>query len=274
MARTIVFLSDFGLDDEFVGICHGVLARSSPDSRIIDLAHGVPPHGVLRGALLLARSVAYMPADSVYLAVVDPGVGGTRRPVAVRTASGAALVAPDNGLASLAWPALGGVEDAVEITAAEVRLMPHSTTFHGRDVFAPAAAWLAAGRPFERLGRAVDPASLEVVAVPEAETGEGVLRCRVLSLDRFGNVELAATGADLGSAGLDRAPVVALEAGDRTVHLPRAAAYSDVLDGAALLVVDSSGWLTISVNRGSAAERFGLGPGATVVLRRPAGPAG
>src|SRR6266511_4683271 len=135
----ITFLSDYGLEDHFVGVCHGVIARIAPNARVIDLAHGIPPQDVLRGAMVLAGAAPFMPEDAVYLGVVDPDVGGPRGAVAVRAASGALLVGPDNGLLSLAWEALGGAEAAVEIAAPDVLLEPVSATFHGRDVFAPAA---------------------------------------------------------------------------------------------------------------------------------------
>ena len=145
MSRPIVFLTDYGRSDAFVGICHGVMARIAPDARVIDLTHAVPRQDVLRGAVELARAVPYMPADAVYVAVVDPGVGSDRRAVAV-AAGASLLVGPDNGVLSLAWDALGGVTEAVEIASPAVVLAPVSRTFHGRDIFAPAAAHLAAGR--------------------------------------------------------------------------------------------------------------------------------
>src|SRR5919198_5551754 len=165
--RPIVFLSDYGLEDEFVGICHAVIARVSPESTVIDLSHAVPPQDVLRGALLLGRSIRYLPADAVVLAVVDPGVGTPRRPVAVETTEGGQLlVGPDNGLLSLAWAERSGVARAVEISQPEVILEPVSATFHGRDIFAPAAAHLASGSDLAALGPDVGPASLAVLEVP------------------------------------------------------------------------------------------------------------
>ena len=156
-ARPIVFISDFGLDDEFVGVCHGVIARISPHSRMIDLTHGVPPGDVRRAALILADAVRYMPEESVYLAVVDPGVGTARRAVAVEASGGAILVGPDNGVLSLAWDRLGGAARAVLIASPDVVLPTPSRTFHGRDVFAPAAAHVAAWRPLQDVGPPVDP---------------------------------------------------------------------------------------------------------------------
>ena len=172
--RPIVFLSDYGLDDDFVGICHAVMARISPRSNVIDLSHAVPPQDVLRGALALHRSLPFLPTDAVVLAVVDPGVGTPRLPVAVETARhGRLLVGPDNGLLTLAWLQEQGVRSAVEIASPAARLEPVSTTFHGRDIFAPAAAHLAGGMALKELGPPVDPRSLVALSLPKAGVEPG-----------------------------------------------------------------------------------------------------
>ncbi|HEX2031999.1 MAG TPA: SAM-dependent chlorinase/fluorinase, partial [Actinomycetota bacterium] len=201
MARPILFLTDYGLDDEFVGVCHAVMARLAPEARVIDLTHGIPPQDVMAGALALSEAVPHAPPDAVYLGVVDPGVGTERRAVAV-AAGGALLVGPDNGLLLLAARALGGVERAVEIDAGRVVSGPVSATFHGRDVFAPAAARLAVSGDLRSLGGGVDPASLVSLEPDEPRVGPGRLTTTVLGIDRFGNVRLAARAADLGAAGL------------------------------------------------------------------------
>ena len=157
MTRPIVFCTDYGLQDEFVGVCHAVMARIAPDAHVIDLTHAIPRQDVGRGAMALSRAVAYLPDDAVVVAVVDPGVGSERRAVALSTSAGVLLVGPDNGLLSSTWEALGGVEEAREIAADGVVLTPVSETFHGRDVFAPAAAHLAAGMALERSGPSIDP---------------------------------------------------------------------------------------------------------------------
>src|SRR6266540_3269089 len=239
--RPIIFLSDYGLEDEFVGICHAVIARISPASPVIDLTHAIPPQDVLRGALVLGRSIRYLPIDAVILAVVDPGVGTPRRPVAVETSQGGQLlVGPDNGLLSLTWAERGGVARAVEITEPKVMLEPVSATFHGRDIFAPAAAHLADGVSFSDLG-------------PE--------------VDRFGNVQLSAGVDDLERAGL--AGAIRLEAVTRGVTrwVRRAATFGDVTEGEFGLIVDSSGRLALVLNRGSAAEALGLAPGDPLALQ-------
>ncbi|MGZ5292648.1 MAG: SAM hydrolase/SAM-dependent halogenase family protein [Actinomycetota bacterium] len=260
MARPIVFLTDYGLADGFVGICHGVMARLAPEARVIDLTHAVPRQDVMRGALALGRATDFMPGDAVYAAVVDPGVGSERRSIAVRAANGAALVGPDNGLLSMAWDALGGAVAAAEISADDVVLQPVSKTFHGRDVFAPAAAHLANGLPLERMGPPVDPAELRVLELAAPMLADGVLGCRVTSVDGFGNVQLNARPPDLEGAGIGQF----LRLGGRAI--PRVQIFADVPEGTLGAIVDSEGYVALVVNHGSAAAMLGLAEGAAVVL--------
>jgi S-adenosyl-L-methionine hydrolase (adenosine-forming) len=264
MIRPIVFLTDYGRSDGFVGICHGVMARIAPDARVIDLTHSVPRQDVLRGAVELARSMPYMPTDAIYVAVVDPGVGSNRG--AIATAAGAALlVGPDNGLLSLAWEELGGVESAVEIQNPEVVLAPVSRTFHGRDIFAPAAAHLAAGMPLEDLGPAVDPATLVRLDVPGPMVAEGAVGARVTATDGYGNVQLNATERDLDDAGVAVGRVLVVN-GRR---VPRAGTFAELPEREPGLIVDSDGYLAIVVNHGNAAQMLGLAAGDVVVMEGP-----
>ena len=202
VARPILFLSDLGVRDEFVGVCHSVIATIAPDAAVIDLSHGVPPTNVQAGAMTFRDCIAFAPQDGVLLGVVDPGVGTDRKAIAVETASGRILVGPDNGLLSLAWEAAGGPTRAFEITAPDVLLQPVSSVFHGRDVFAPAAAHLAAGRPPEDLGPELKTDELMTLTLPEADILTGEIRAEVLDVDRFGNVRLNVRPADLPAAGL------------------------------------------------------------------------
>jgi S-adenosylmethionine hydrolase len=267
--RTIVFCSDYGLADEFVGVCHGVIARIAPAARVIDLTHGIPAMNVTHGAAVLCSAVRYLPEDAVYLAVVDPGVGSTRRALAVQAAAGPALVGPDNGVLSLAWEALGGAVGAVEITSPEVILRPTSHTFHGRDVFAPAAAHLAAGAHLSALGPAVSLDSLVRVDVPQPVVADGRIRCTVLALDRFGNVQLSATENDLDRAGLADAEELVLETDETgAVSMKRVRTFADVGPGQAAMIVDSAGWLAAAVNGGSLAEALRVSAGDLVVVSR------
>lgn len=255
----VVFMSDYGLQDEFVGVCHMVMANSGV-TQIIDLTHAVEPQDVFHASIALSEAVAFYPRECVYIAVVDPGVGGERRSIAVETEVGAYLVGPDNGLLSLAWDALGGPVKAVEITSDEVMLSPVSRTFHGRDIFAPAAAHLATGMPIEALGPALEPASLRRTDLPQALISNGAVGAEVLAIDRFGNVQLNARPRDLESAGV--AGVLMVEGRS----LPLVATFSDVAEGEAAAIFDARGWLALIVNRGSAAEMFHLSAGSRVTV--------
>ena len=260
MTRPLVFLTDYGIADEFVGVCHGVMARIAPDARIVDLTHAVPRQDVMRGALTLGRATGYMPEDAVYVAVVDPGVGSERRSIAVLAGSGALLVGPDNGLLSLAWEALGGATAAVEITSDAVVLLPVSRTFHGRDVFAPAAAHLAAGIPLGDLGPEMAVEDLHVLELPGPMVAAGAIGARVTGIDGFGNVQLNVGLRDLEAADLgDRLTV-------RRRQAPRVGIFADVPPGSLAAIIDSQGQLALVVNRGSAAEMLGLAVGKTIVL--------
>jgi S-adenosylmethionine hydrolase len=263
MTRPIVFLTDYGLADEFVGVCHGVVASIAADCRVIDLTHSIPRHDVVHGALTLGRSARFMPLDAVHLAVVDPGVGTDRRAIAVLCASGALLVGPDNGLLSMAWDELGGAGRAVEIVSDAVLLHPVSDTFHGRDVFAPAAAHLARGMSIEELGPPVAVDDLRSVDVPGPMVATGVLGGRVVAIDGFGNVQLNVTRDDLRAAGIGDV----LQIGSR--RLPRVDTFAAVPPGAPAAIIDSQGYLALAVNRGSAARALGLGRGDAVVLTPP-----
>ncbi|MEA2321758.1 MAG: hypothetical protein QOD81_1608, partial [Solirubrobacteraceae bacterium] len=190
MPRVITFLTDYGHDDDFVGVCHGVMAGIAPDARVLDVTHGIPRHDIRSGALVLRRALPYFPAG-VHVAVVDPEVGAERRAVALRTAEDdRVLVGPDNGLLIPAAQRFGGVAEAVEITRSTHRLEPTSATFHGRDVFAPVGAHLAAGAPLAEAGEPLDPDELVKLQMPEYRAEDDGLVAHAVAFDRFGNVML------------------------------------------------------------------------------------
>lgn len=265
--RTIVFLSDFGYRNEWVGICHVVINRIAPGSPIVDLSHGVPPLDVRNGAILLADSLPYVHPEAVLLAVVDPNVGRDRD-VALETGQGRLLVGPDNGLLAPAVAMLGGIARAVEIDAPEVVLTPVSPSFHARDVLAPAAAHLAARAALESLGSAVDPASLAVLSIPEPAVERGKIECEVLDLNRFGNVLLNVRVAHISESGLDSVDAVQVDATGGSGTARWASTYADVDSGAWGLIVDPRGWLSvIRGNPANAAEGLGsVGPGDPIWL--------
>jgi S-adenosylmethionine hydrolase len=271
VARPILFLTDYGLADEFVGMCHAVIARLAPEVRVIDLSHGISPGDVLGGAVTLASAVPHSPQDAVYLAVVDPGVGTERRTVALDAGRGA-LVGPDNGVLALAAEALGGVDRAVEIDPSRVAPGPVSATFHGRDVFAPAAAVIASGGRLEELGSEFDPSSVARVAIDEPIVSAVRLETIALGVDRFGNVRLAARPGDLARAGLgDRFGVVR---GDRRFTARMIRTFADLGPNELGLLEDSAGWLALVRNGSSAADALGCAPYDRIMLDREEGAIG
>jgi S-adenosylmethionine hydrolase len=268
--RAIVFLSDFGYRNEWVGICHAVMSRIAPASPIVDLSHGVPPLDVRGGAVLLVDSLPYLTADAILLAIVDPSVGRDRD-IALETRDARLVVGPDNGLLAPAAAALGGVARAVEITSPEVVLTPISPSFHARDVLAPAAAHLAAGADLETLGAAVDPATLVALAIPEPTIEPGKIECEVLDLNRFGNVLLNVRESQLAEAGLDGAGEIQVDATSGQGRARRVSTYADVPSGDWGLIVDPRGWLLVMRgNPANAAEGLGsVAPGDPIWLTAP-----
>lgn len=260
-ATWVAFLTDYGLADGYVAACHGVIARIAPSARVIDVTHEVPAQDVRHGAVVLADTLPYLP-PSVVLAVVDPGVGTRRRAVAV-AAGEHVLVGPDNGLLAWAADAAGGAVRAVEL---EHRLDTGATTFDGRDVFAPAAARLAAGAALPALGPELDVATLVRLPDPWLRVGPGVVEAEVHVVDRFGNVSLAAGAADLAAAGLAGRARLRASAGEWSADLPLAPSFAAVPEGEPVLLVDSAGRLALAVNRGSAAASLGLRPGDRVTI--------
>ncbi len=263
MVRIITFLSDYGHDDDFVGVCHGVIAGIAPDARVLDVTHGIPRHDVRSGALVLRRALPYFP-PGVHFAVVDPDVGGTRRAVALRTVEDdRLLVGPDNGLLALAAERFGGIVEAVDIASSPHRLELAAATFHGRDVFAPVAAHLAAGTPLAEAGRPANPDDLQALDVPAARVDDGGLVAHALAFDRFGNVMLDVEHGELqGSALRLGHPVVVNE---ERAHF--ATTFVDVPPGELLLYEDAYRTLALAVNRGSAAMHLGLELDAEVRIR-------
>jgi S-adenosylmethionine hydrolase len=257
-APVVVFLSDYGLQDEFVGVCHAVIAGLCPAARLIDLTHGVPRHDIRAGALVLGDAVPYLPVG-VYLAVVDPDVGAQRRAVALAAADGRLLVGPDNGLLMPAAQRAGGVVQAVDIAHSPFRLEPVSATFHGRDIFAPVTAQLAAGEPLAAVGAPLDPADLVELELPQPSYRDGVLIAHVLHVDRFGNIQLDAGHEDLEGSGLRLGHPVAVSG----VHgvegrLQYVRTFADVAAGELLLYEDAQRRLAMAVSHGDAARRLGL----------------
>jgi hypothetical protein len=265
--RFVSFLSDYGLADEFVGVCKAVIYRVEPAARIIDVTHEIPPHDVRAGALTLARAVQYLP-DGVVLGVVDPGVGTERRAVAVEVENGH-LVGPDNGLLAPAVALLGGARRAVALTNPDYQLEAPGPTFAGRDVLAPAAGYLASGVELTDLGESVDPLSLMPGVIPLSREEDGTLTGEVLWVDRFGNLQLNIDPGELEAQGVRPGGVVQVRAGDETRVARWVGTYADAGPAELALVVDSYGLVSLAFDRRPAAEELKLHSGSPVTLTKP-----
>jgi hypothetical protein len=257
-APIITFLSDYGLDDDFVGVCHGVIATICPDARVIDISHGVARHDVRAGALMLAGALPFMPVG-VHLAVVDPDVGASRRAVALQLEDGRLLVGPDNGLLWLSAEGGGGVTEAVEITTSPFRLEPVSATFHGRDIFAPVSASLADGARLAETGRPFDPAELVRLELPQPRRDGDALVAHAIYVDRFGNVQLDLSHDDLADSGLKlgRRARVLVPSGE-AFEAQYARTFADVAPEHLLVYEDAYRRLAVAVSHGNAAEHLGV----------------
>ncbi len=239
----ISLTTDYGTFDGFAAACHGAIARIAPMIRVIDVTHHVPPADVTRGAAVLAQTAPYLP-PSVHVAVVDPGVGTARRGIAIGTPNGV-LVGPDNGLLVWAAEALGGIDEVVELVNKDWNTGDVSRTFHGRDVFAPAAARIAIGAGLSEAGPSLPAADIVRLPEPVVTVGDGWIEAEVLTVDRFGNVQLAATGASLSGLGTELTV-------NGTVSAKLGSTFQDVEAGDVLVYEDSAGRVAIAVNRGRA----------------------
>jgi len=260
----ISLCTDYGYADGFVAACHGVIARIAPQVRVLDVTHAIGPGDVQHGSVVLADTLPWLP-PAVHVAVVDPGVGTARRGVAL-VSGDAVLVGPDNGLLVPAARALGGCRAAYELAEPSYRLPVVSATFHGRDLFAPAAAHLACGVPPDALGPELDLASLVTLPAPVCQVEGDRIRVEVLCVDHFGNVALAAGTGELAAVGLRRGAAATLRwpAGAEPVRLGMT--FADGAPGELMLLVDSAGHLAVACRGGSAARRTGLRPGTVVEL--------
>jgi len=260
----VSFLSDYGLADEFVGVCKAVVLRAAPAARLIDITHEIPPHDVRAGALTLARAVQYLP-EGVVLGVVDPGVGTERRAVAVEVETGY-FVGPDNGLLAPAVAMLGGATRVVSLTNPEYQLEAPGATFAGRDIFAPAAGYLAAGTPLALLGDVVDPMSLVPGMVPLPTDDGGRAAGEVLWVDRYGNAQLNIDPGDLAALGVKPGEALEVRCGQDRRTGRWVSSYAEAGPFELAVVVDSYGLVSLTLDRRAAAEELGLHAGSAVTL--------
>jgi S-adenosylmethionine hydrolase len=266
MTLPITFLSDYGLVDDFAGVCRAVIARIAPDAPVIDITHGIGRHDVRQASGVLVDSIPYSP-PGIHLAIVDPGVGGPRRAVAIRCeAEERIFVGPDNGLLPPAVDCFGGAVEAVDISASPFRLDSPSATFHGRDLFAPVAAHLAAGEPLAEAGVPIEPRDLERHPVARPRLEQHRVLAHADRVDGFGNIALDLTSEDLFGHPLAGAGRVSVGSRSRRVTASRATSFDGVAEGSALFYEDSSGRMAVAINRGDASEVLQIRTGDVVEL--------
>lgn len=264
--KWITFLTDYGLENKFVGVCHGVMARIAPESRVLDVTHLVPRGDIRHGAEIFRQAVPYLP-EAVHLTVVDPGVGTPRKPV-VLVVGDQLMVGPDNGILLRAAEELGGVDAAYVLDDARFRLDGVSNTFHGRDIFAPAAAHLAAGVAPAEFGAAVPVADLVRIPDPVRRQDGGVFHGEVVVEDRFGNLQTSLDSRFLESGGIAVGSEIEVASTDRTATVPFVKTFGSVAEGEPLAHIDSADRLAVAVNLGNAAEMFSLHEGDAFTLKR------
>lgn len=267
---TVSFLTDYGTADEFVGVVKSVIRDIAPHVGVVDLTHEIAPFDIRAGSLALARCIGYVPSG-VVLGVVDPGVGTSRRAVAIEVAGGAGvIVGPDNGLLAPAVAMAGGAERAYELTNVEYQLEAAGATFDGRDVFGPAAAHICNGVDLSELGPEVDPVLLLPGTVPLSRQEGDELIAEVLWVDRFGNAQLNIGPDDLPSTwGRElqlRFGVPTDPTGTSVRRAVRASSFAELTGGAVGLVLDSYGMLAVAMDQRSAADELGLAAGDQVTL--------
>ena len=258
----VSFLSDFGLQDDFVGTCHGVIKRIAPETRIIDVTHGIPPQQILQGALVLASTLPYMPVG-VHLAVVDPGVGSSRRALALQDEEGRLFVGPDNGLLIPAADR-AGIAAAHELANPEYALETISRTFHGRDLFAPAAAHLSLGVAIGELGPPLDPDALVRLDLPQPDLGPDKIGATVLYVDSFGNIALNVTREHVADVGIVPGTQVELELGGERFYAVAARTFADARAGDIVLYEDSYRNMSVAISNGNAADMLRARPGQSL----------
>ena len=242
-----------------------MIKRIAPDVEVIDITHGIPPQHVLQGALVLAGTLPYMPVG-IHVAIVDPGVGSERKPIALRGGDGRVYVGPDNGLLLVAADASGQVEHAVELANDKFMLTPVSHTFHGRDIFSPVAAHLAIGVELEELGPAVEPDALVRLELPKPKVGQARIRATALYVDRFGNIQLNLTSSDLERVGIVPGAKVEIEVRFERYFAVAARTFADVRPGDIVLYEDAYRNIALAINSGDAAGMFSARVGQEVLL--------
>jgi S-adenosylmethionine hydrolase len=268
---TIVFMTDFGVVDDSVAICKGVMYSIAPALRIVDLTHQVTPFSILDGARFLYGATEYFPSGTVFVVVIDPGVGSTRKAIVVKSKRGQYFVLPDNGLMTLVQDR-DGLESAREITNRDWMIgAALSSTFHGRDIFSPAGAHLARGDDWTQVGPELNLTKLVRLDIAPAKLDDRGLTAQVIATDGpFGNLVTNISGEDFLQLGYSRGQTVPVTIGKTELKIPFVRTFSDVPLNAPLLYIDSRGHLGLAVNQGSFASIYGIKPPQSVLIPRAA----
>ncbi|MEM0507011.1 MAG: S-adenosyl-l-methionine hydroxide adenosyltransferase family protein [Thermosphaera sp.] len=256
----IVLQTDFGYKDPYVGVMKGVIKSINPQAEILDLTHGVSRHNILEAAVNLLVSAKYFPPNTIFVTVVDPGVGTQRRALVIKTRN-YYLVGPDNGVLSL-LALKDGIVEAYDISKSPYILPNISSTFHGRDVFAPIAAWLSRGIPIQQLGIRVSPNSILTLVIkdPEVNPGQELFEAVVLGIDVFGNISLYAGKEVLQSVGIRLGDRLLVESSDSRVECTMVNTFGDVEPGEFACYINSWGFFEIAVNQGDASSIINVKP--------------
>jgi len=267
--QTIVFMTDFGVVDDSVNICKGVMYSVMPEVRIVDLSHQVTPFSILDGARFLFGATPYYPAGTVFVVVIDPTVGSTRKAVVIKSKRGQYFVLPDNGLITLVAQR-DGLEAAREITNTQWMIgKALSSTFHGRDIFSPAGAHLARGDDWTQVGPEVDVASLVKLDLKAASSDDAGLHGTVIATDGpFGNLVTNVDADDFLKLGYQRGQTVTVNLAGTKLEIPFVKTFSDVPLKKPLMYIDSRGHLGLAVNQGSFAATYGIKPPVTFTIPR------
>jgi len=260
--RAITLLTDYGIRDSYVAEMKGVILRLYPEAVIVDITHDIGKYDIEEGAYNLARAVRYFPEDAIHVGVVDPGVGGPRKPLIVE-ARGAYFIGPDNGLLTPAAERLG-IKQVYEITRMDLLPLKVSDVFHGRDIFAPTAALLAQGLKPSDLGSEVS--EYQRLPLYTVKTEKGRICAKVIHVDGFGNLVTNVTYENLEAAGIGLGSVLTVQVGTISYRMPLVRNFASVPVGDLLLLVAGGGYLEISMNQGNASTRLGIGKGVEVVL--------
>lgn len=261
----VAFLSDYGLEDEFVGVCHGVILGIAPHVKIIDVHHYILRQDIRHGAVVLRQTARFLP-EAVHLAVVDPSVGSNRRAIALETRWGEVFVGPDNGLLVPAAEDRGGIKAAYDLTDPRFHLTPVSRTFQGRDVFAPVAAHLANGTSPADLGEPISLDDVVPMEIPEAWVHDDHLHAEVLQVDRFGNLQLNFLRESLEKIGLAEGSLLEVRTEGHRLRIPFGSTFADVKAGEFVLVEDSYHYISLAINKEDAAAKLRARAGSTVIV--------